>query len=182
MVVQQNARVAELEEANARLLVELNGSRCREHALTSDYEGLHKDFDDLRTLHNAVVKGKADLEKMEHEKAQRFQNSLCKKLGELRVDMEATVAALGGRCMDFFCANNTVTNFLEWFWTEVQALPIAFSECNDNFICFSLIGIIKMLVGCCVGICQSLKSWHCLAMTRSFTMSLMMLVKMRRGL
>jgi hypothetical protein len=42
------------------------------------------------------MKEKADLKKTEHEKAQRFPNSLRKKLAELRVDMEATVAALGG--------------------------------------------------------------------------------------
>jgi hypothetical protein len=82
-VVQQNARVVQLEEANAQLLEELDAAQSRlaevehhEHALTSDYEGLHRDFDDLRTLHDAIVKEKADLEKTECEKAQWFQNSL----------------------------------------------------------------------------------------------------------
>jgi hypothetical protein len=76
-VVQQNTHVAELEEANAQLLVELNAARSRlaevehhEQAMTSDYEGLCRDFDDLCTSHDTVVKEKADLEKMEHEKAQ----------------------------------------------------------------------------------------------------------------
>jgi isocitrate lyase len=41
------------------------------------------------------VKEKADLEKTKCEKAQRFWNSLRKKLAELQIDMEATVAALG---------------------------------------------------------------------------------------
>jgi chromosome segregation ATPase len=102
-VVQQNAHVAELECTNAQLLVELNAARSRlaevehhEQALTSDYEGLCRYFDDLRTSHDATMKEKADLKKTEHEKAQRFPNSLRKKLAELRVDMEATVAALGG--------------------------------------------------------------------------------------
>jgi chromosome segregation ATPase len=61
--LQHNARVAELEEANAQLLVELNTARSRvaevehrEHALTSDYEGLRRDFDDLHTSHDTVVK------------------------------------------------------------------------------------------------------------------------------
>jgi chromosome segregation ATPase len=69
--------VAELEEANAQLLAELNAARSRlaevehhEQTLTSDYEGLHRDFDDLRTSHDAIVKEKADLEKTKHEKAQ----------------------------------------------------------------------------------------------------------------
>jgi chromosome segregation ATPase len=101
-VVQQNAHVAELEYTNAQLLVELNAARSRlaevehhEQALTSDYEGLCRYFDDLRTSHDATMKEKADLKKTEHEKAQRFPNSLRKKLAELRVDMEATVTALG---------------------------------------------------------------------------------------
>jgi ATP-dependent protease HslVU (ClpYQ) ATPase subunit len=103
-----------------------------EQALTSEYEGLRRNFGDLRTSHDAIVKEKADLEKTEHEKVQQFQNSPCKKLAELRVDMEATVAELGGRCLHFPSANTIVIDFLESFWTEVQALPITFSECNEN--------------------------------------------------
>jgi hypothetical protein len=49
--------------------------------------------------------------------------------------------------MDYPSTNTTVTDFLEWFRTEVQALPIAFSECNENITCFALIGVIKMLAG-----------------------------------
>jgi hypothetical protein len=101
----------------------------------------------LRTSRDAVVKEKANLEKTEHEKAQQFQNSLYKKLVELWVDMEATVATLGGWCMDFPSANTTVTDFLEWFGMEVQALPITFSYCNENITCFTLIGVFKMLAG-----------------------------------
>jgi hypothetical protein len=69
-MVQQNAHVAELDEANAQLLVELNASQYHEQALTSDYEGLHRDFDNLCTSHDAIVKEKADLEKTKHEKVQ----------------------------------------------------------------------------------------------------------------
>jgi hypothetical protein len=61
--------------------------------------------------------------------------------------MEATVAALGGDAWIFPSTNTTVTNFLEWFRIEVQALPITFSECNENISCFTLIGVIKMLAG-----------------------------------
>jgi chromosome segregation ATPase len=118
-VTQQNARVVELEEANAQLRTELNAAQSRlvevnrrRHALTSDYEGLRRDFDILRTLHDAVVNEKMDLEKIGCEKVQRLQNSLHKKLAELRVDIEATVAALGERCMDFPSANTIVNDFL----------------------------------------------------------------------
>jgi uncharacterized protein involved in exopolysaccharide biosynthesis len=88
--VQQSLRVAELEEANARLRVEHAAVHTkvakverRERTLSSNYDGLYKDFNDLRTSHAAVVQEKADLEKMEREKAQQFQNLQCKKLAEL---------------------------------------------------------------------------------------------------
>jgi chromosome segregation ATPase len=154
LVVQKNARVAELVEANAQLRAELNAAQSRlaevehcEQALTSDYEGLRRDFDILCTSDDGVVKEKADPEKTEHEKAQWLRNSLHKKLAELQVDMEAIVAALGGRCMDFPSTNTTVNKILEWFRTEVQALPTTFAECNENITCYTLIGVFKMLAG-----------------------------------
>jgi hypothetical protein len=95
--------VAELEESNAQLHVELAAAQSRlaeverrGQALTSDYEGLKNDFGDLRSTHTNAVKQKADLKKMEHEKVQWFQNSLHRKLAELRRDMETIVAVLGG--------------------------------------------------------------------------------------
>jgi hypothetical protein len=94
--------MAELEEANAQLLAELNAAQSRlaevelhEQNLTSNYEGLCTDFDDLHTSHDVVVKEKANLEKTKHEKEQQFWKSLRKKLAELPVDMEVTVTALG---------------------------------------------------------------------------------------
>jgi plasmid stability protein len=64
---------------NVQLRIELAATHTkvvevehREQTLPSDNDGLHKDFDDLQTSHAAVVQEKADLEKMECEKAQRF--------------------------------------------------------------------------------------------------------------
>jgi chromosome segregation ATPase len=82
--VQKSSRIAELEAANAQLCAELAAAKTRlaeverrEQALSSDYDGLCRDFGDLRASHAAVVKEKADLEKTEHEKAQQFRNQLC---------------------------------------------------------------------------------------------------------
>jgi hypothetical protein len=73
--VEQTVRVVELEEASAQLRVELIAAQSKlsevehhEQALTSTYEDLKKDFDEVCSSHVAVVKEKADLEKMEHEK------------------------------------------------------------------------------------------------------------------
>jgi hypothetical protein len=49
--------------------------------------------------------------------------------------------------MDFPSLNTTVIFFLEWFRKEVQALPTTFAECNENIMCYALIGVLKMLVG-----------------------------------
>jgi hypothetical protein len=63
-----------LEEANAQLRAELATAHTnvaeverRERSLTSDYDGLCRDFGDLQTSHVAVVKEKANLEKTERE-------------------------------------------------------------------------------------------------------------------
>jgi hypothetical protein len=59
------------------------------------------------------------------------------------------VAALGGRCAEF-PANPSVFDFLDWFRTKVAAMPTAFTECNKNITCFTLISIFQMLAveGC----------------------------------
>jgi hypothetical protein len=115
-----------------------------ERALSSDYDGLRKDFNDLRTSHAAVVQEKVDLEKTEREKAQRFQNLLLKKLAELWCDTEESVATLGGLCEDFPVIDATVSTLLDWFRTKVHALPTAFAKCNENITWFALVGVFKM--------------------------------------
>jgi chromosome segregation ATPase len=98
---QQVARVVELEKANVELRAELDAAQSKltgveyhEWALTSKYEDLKEDFESMGTLHNAVVREKAKVEKTVRAKLQRFQDSLRKKLAELRCDTEASVATL----------------------------------------------------------------------------------------
>jgi hypothetical protein len=61
--------------------------------------------------------------------------------------MEKSVASLGGRCFDFPATNATISDMLEWFRTEVQALPTTFAESNENITCFAVAGILRILVG-----------------------------------
>jgi hypothetical protein len=99
--------------------------------LTSAYGGLKKDFDDVRSSYDTVVKEKTQLQKTERTKAQRFRDALRKKLALLRRDTEASVTALRGRCAEF-PANASVSDLLE------------------NITCYALIGVFQMLVkeGC----------------------------------
>jgi chromosome segregation ATPase len=106
--VQQCSHVAELEEALTQLRAELAAAHTkveeverRERSLTSGYDSLRRDFGDFLTSHDAVVKEKANLEKMEREKAQQFCNLLRKKLVGLRCDMEELIVALGGDAWTF---------------------------------------------------------------------------------
>jgi hypothetical protein len=46
-----------------------------------------------------------------------------------------------------FPIDASISNLLEWFRAEVEAMPTAFVECNENITCYMLIGIFMMLVG-----------------------------------
>jgi hypothetical protein len=100
--VQHHSRNVEMEEANAALSAELAAVHTKvaavenhERALSSDYGGLCSDFNYLQSVHAAVVKEKANVEKTEGDKAQRFRNLLHKKLAGLRRDMEESIDVLG---------------------------------------------------------------------------------------
>jgi hypothetical protein len=56
------------------------------------------------------------------------------------------VATLEGRSVEF-PTGASLSDFLEWFQTEVVAMPSAFAECNENITCYALIGLFQMLVG-----------------------------------
>jgi uncharacterized protein (DUF3084 family) len=100
--------IAELEEANALLRAELDTAHSklaevehRERTLTSENEGPKKDLENARTAHDTTVKDKVQLQKAEPTKLQQFQDSVHKKLAELRRDIEVSVATLGGRSTEF---------------------------------------------------------------------------------
>jgi hypothetical protein len=79
-------------------------------------------------------------------KLQRFQDSIRKKLTEHRRDTEASVATLGGRSVKF-PSDASLSDFFKWFQKEIESMPIAFMECNENITCYALIGIFQMLTG-----------------------------------
>jgi hypothetical protein len=97
-------------------------------------------------LHDAVVREKAEVEKTDCAKLQQFQDSLRKKLAELRCNMDTSVATLGGRSAEF-PTDASLSDFLEWFRAEVAAMLTAFAECNENITCYALIGVFQMLAG-----------------------------------
>jgi hypothetical protein len=150
---------ADLDAAHSKL-VEVEG---RERALTSAYEEVKKDFNDLSSLHNVVLKEKVETD----VKARQFQDSLRKRLEELQREMEVSVATLGGRCAEF-PVDASMSDFLGWFQAEIAAMPTAFMECNKNITCYALIGVFRCLRGKAVSMCQSSRSWFFLEMLRSF--------------
>jgi hypothetical protein len=66
---------------------------------------------------------KEDVEKVEREKVQRFHNLLCRKLAGLCLDMEKSVATLGGQCFEFLDTNATVGSMLDWFKIGCKRCP-----------------------------------------------------------
>jgi hypothetical protein len=124
---------AELGVAHSKL-AEVEG---RERALTSAYEEVKKEFNDLSSLHDAVLKEKAEMD----AKVQRFQDSLRKRLAELRRERKGSLAELEGRCAEF-PTDASVSDFLGWFREEIAVMPVAFTKCNENITCYTLIGVI----------------------------------------
>jgi ABC-type Fe3+-citrate transport system substrate-binding protein len=112
----------------------------RERALTSENGDLKKDLESMSTVHDAVVKKKAELQKTEHVKLQRFQDSVRQWLVKLRRNTEASVAMLDGSSAEF-STSTSLSDILEWFLVEVVAMPTAFVECNENITCYALIGV-----------------------------------------
>jgi hypothetical protein len=88
-------------------------------------------------------------------------------LAELHHDTEASVAALGGRCVEF-PTDAFISNLLEWFMAEVAAMPTTFVECNENITCYVLVDIFKMLVGEGVNIFRCSRNWLYPVMLHSF--------------
>jgi hypothetical protein len=68
------------------------------------------------------------------------------KLAELQRDTEASVAVLGRRSAEF-PSDASLSDFLDWFWEEVVAMPTTFAECNENITCYAFIGVFQMLTG-----------------------------------
>jgi hypothetical protein len=95
----------------------------RERALISDYSSLCSDFGDLESVFPAHGKEKENLEKSEHEKAQRFRPLLHTKLHGVHRDLEKSIGKLSGQCFKFPNTCATVGNMLDWFRTEVRPCP-----------------------------------------------------------
>jgi hypothetical protein len=56
------------------------------------------------------------------------------------------VSALSGRSAEF-PSDASLSDFFKWLRTEIKSMPTAFAECNENIICYALIGIFQMLAG-----------------------------------
>jgi hypothetical protein len=40
-----------------------------------------------------------------------------------------------------------LSDFFQWFQTEVTSVPTAFAECKENITCYALVGVFQMLTG-----------------------------------
>jgi hypothetical protein len=80
------------------------------------------------------------------KKPSNFAIFSAKKLAALCLDMEKSAATLSGQCFKFPTTNATIGSMLDWFRMEVQALPTAFTESDQNITGFGVAGILRMFV------------------------------------
>jgi hypothetical protein len=152
--MQQVVDVAELEDANTLLRAKLDTAHSKlvevkhhERTRTSENEGLKRDLKGVNTAHEAVVKDNGLVQQAEQAKLQQFQDSIRKRLAELRCDTEASVTTLGGRSAEFPVGASLLSDFFKWFRKEIELMPTTFVECNENVTCYTLIGVFQILAG-----------------------------------
>jgi predicted Holliday junction resolvase-like endonuclease len=123
---QQVVCVTELEEANASLRAELEAARTKlvevEHhelTLTSKNEGLKRVLEGACSAREATVKEKELVQHAKQAKLQRFQDTIRKRLANLRRDTEASVATLGGQSSEFL-TGASMLDFFKWFQKEIK--------------------------------------------------------------
>jgi hypothetical protein len=46
-----------------------------------------------------------------------------------------------------FPSDASLSDFFQWFRTEVMSMPTTFVECNKNITCYALVGVFQMLAG-----------------------------------
>jgi hypothetical protein len=81
----------------------------------------------------------------EHKKFQDYHIHHHKKLRELRVHLEKAVNEIGMRCLPYPGKKGAISEIVEWFDKEIRALPGVIAKANKNFLCYCLVGVLKML-------------------------------------
>jgi hypothetical protein len=46
-----------------------------------------------------------------------------------------------------FPSDASLSDFFQWFRTEVMSMPTTFVECNKNITCYAFVGVFQMLAG-----------------------------------
>jgi hypothetical protein len=67
------------------------------------------------------------------------------KLHEFLANMEKAVNEIGVQCMPYPGKNSTISKFVGWFDKEIQAMPSAIAKANNNFLCYYIAGVLRML-------------------------------------
>jgi hypothetical protein len=97
-------------------------------------------LESARAAHDVAVRDKDLMQQAKYAKLQQFQDSIRKKLTDLRRDTEATIATLGGRRAKF-PTGACLSDFFKWFRKEIESMPIALAECNENITRYALVGV-----------------------------------------
>jgi hypothetical protein len=68
-----------------------------------------------------------------------------KKLHEFQTNLEKEVNKLGVKCLLYPVKNSTIGEVVGWLDKEIKPLPAAIVKANKNFICYCVVGVLRML-------------------------------------
>jgi hypothetical protein len=149
------ARVTELEENIAKLLADLKQTHATlaeaettQSSLSMDRKKLDEECVGLCTAVETLEQEKTRdvaAREIEHKKIQDYHVHHCKKLCELRVNLKGVVNEIGVQCLPYPGKGSSIGEIVEWFEKEIQALPNAITKANKNFLCYCLVGVVRML-------------------------------------
>jgi hypothetical protein len=156
----QVTRVAELENSklameNSKLLVELEQAHAAlavadatQNSLSLTQGKLDEECAGLHTVVESLGQEKARAEAAREAECKGFHDYCIhhrKKLREVQINLEKEMNEIGGWCLPYPGKGSTIDEIVEWFDKEIWALLGAITKANKNFLCYCLVGVLRML-------------------------------------
>jgi hypothetical protein len=149
----QVTRVAELE--NSKLLVELEQAHtalavadATRNSLSLTQGKLDEECAELHAVVESLGQEKARAEAAREAECKGFHDYCIhhrKKLREVQINLEKEMNEIGGWCLPYPGKGSTIDEIVEWFDKEIWALLGAITKANQNFLCYCLVGVLRML-------------------------------------
>jgi hypothetical protein len=80
-----------------------------------------------------------------HMKFHEYRVRHSKKLHKFHAKLEAVINEIGLKCLSYPGKGSTFGEVIEWFDKEIQALANTIAKAIQNFLCYCIIGVLRML-------------------------------------